>query len=77
MEVEELKVKNQKLLEDLTMTQNQERAAKEKSEHLEIDFKKLQQRLDGQEGVAEEGTLRDQILSKEMIEDRQGMLGDL
>ena len=31
MEVESLKVRNQKLIEDLTMTQNQYRAAQEKS----------------------------------------------
>ena len=41
MEVEQLKVKNQKLLEDLTMSQNQYRAAQEKSSHLEMDLKKL------------------------------------
>ena len=46
MEVEQLKVRNQKLLEDLTMSQNQERAAKEKSEHLELDLKKLEKKLE-------------------------------
>ena len=46
MEVEQLKVRNQKLLEDLTMSQNQERAAKEKSEHLELDLRKLEKKLE-------------------------------
>lgn len=41
IEVETLKVKNQKLVEDLTRSQNQERATKEKVEHLEIEIRKL------------------------------------
>ena len=45
MQVEELKVKHQKLLEDFTYLKNQERAAKEKAEHLELDVKKYEQRL--------------------------------
>lgn len=45
MEVETLKVKNQKLLEDLTMSQNQERAIREKADHLERDLKKLEMRV--------------------------------
>ena len=60
------------------MTQNQERAIKEKCEHLELDLKKMEQKYGAEEkGDNHEDTLRDQIISKEMIEDRQGMLGDL
>ena len=44
MQVESLKIDLQKVTEQLTMSQNQERAAKEKTEHLEQDLRKLQQR---------------------------------
>ena len=45
MEVESLKIKSQLLEEELTKSQNQERAAKEKSDYLELDLKKLEAKL--------------------------------
>ena len=42
MEVEALKIEMQKITEQLTMSQNQERAAKEKAEHLEKDLRRAE-----------------------------------
>jgi hypothetical protein len=45
MQIEELKVSNQKMLENLTASQNKERALKEKNEHLTIDLRKLETKM--------------------------------
>jgi len=48
MEVEALKIEMQKITEQLTMSQNQERAAKEKAEHLEKDLRRAEHQLNNQ-----------------------------
>lgn len=41
MRIEEIKIKNQKLTEDLTTLENKHRHMSEKNEHLERDNKRL------------------------------------
>ena len=74
MEVETLKVKNQKLLEDLTMIQNQERAQKEKIDHLEKDLLKYK-RVNENNNKSEQN--ESQLLMEEFSAERENILADL
>ena len=65
IEVETLKVQNQKMLEDLTMKENQERALREKADHLERDLRKLENRVQDAESYDQS-----ELLQKEFMNER-------
>ena len=65
IEVETLKVQNQKMLEDLTMKENQERALREKADHLERDLRKLENRVQDAESNDQS-----ELLQKEFMNER-------
>ena len=65
IEVETLKVQNQKMLEDLTMKENQERALREKADHLERDLRKLGNRVQDAESNDQS-----ELLQKEFMNER-------
>ena len=80
MKVEELKIENQKIIEDLTKSKNLEQALREKAEHLELDLRKAEQKLE----LHEEANLnvmnskdREIIIRQEMMEEREAILRDL
>ena len=66
-EIEQLKLKNEKLLDELTMSQNKLSAANEKAEQLEMQLKKLKQSSIGQglkDGTqSEKGTIVNELES--------------
>ena len=63
MGLESLRIQNQKLMEELTMSQNHERAAKEKAEHIEKDLKKVELKLQKYESESADFQSRDDSMA--------------